>query len=98
MSYSVSGTTTLRVASERPLVPILNLTQDEKIMRKLAVVWGVRSEKVGELESFNDVGEVAERILRKTGLAKSGQEAVITAGIPFAKRGNTNILHILTIK
>ncbi|MBQ4084641.1 MAG: pyruvate kinase [Alphaproteobacteria bacterium] len=98
VSYSVSGTTTLRVASERPLVPILNLTQDEKIMRKLAVVWGVRSEKVGELESFNDVGEVAERILRKTGLAKSGQEAVITAGIPFAKRGNTNILHILTIK
>lgn len=98
VSYSVSGTTTLRVASERPMVPILNLMQDEKMMRRLALVWGVRSEKVGQLETFNDVGQVAEKILRKTGLAKSGQEAVITAGIPFAQKGNTNILHILTIK
>ena len=97
-SYSVSGATTLRVARERPLIPILNLTQDEKIMRRLSLVWGVFSAQTEALKTLHDVSPIAEREAKKLGFVKSGDEIVITAGIPFARKGNTNILHVLTVK
>ena len=97
-SYSVSGATTLRVARERPLVPILNLTQDERIMRRLSLVWGVLSAQTETLKTLHDVSPIAEREAKKMGLVKAGDEIIMTAGIPFAKRGNTNILHVLTVK
>jgi len=43
VAYSVSGSTTLRAARERPEVPILGLTPKVESARRLALVWGVHS-------------------------------------------------------
>ncbi len=96
--YSVTGKTTLRTARERTLIPILGLTIEEKIANKLALVWGVQSVVTKQLQDMVEVTPIALNTAEKLKLAKSGDEIIITAGIPFAKKGSTNILHIATVK
>lgn len=97
VSYSMSGATTLRVARARTGIPILNLTCDEKVMRRLTLVWGVHSAKTKLIKNLHDVIPVARQVAQKILSAKKGQEVIITAGMPLAEKGNTNVLHIATI-
>ena len=93
-TYSISGKTTLRAARERAPVPILGLTPDEKVADKMALVWGVIPFKTNKLSEMTEVSPVAVQIAKNLKLAKKNDEIIITAGIPFAKKGKTNIIHI----
>ena len=97
-TYSISGKTTLRAARERIPVPILGLTPDARIADRLALVWGVlpvQTERFGEM---TDVSPIAVQTAKALKLARKGDEVIITAGIPFAKKGKTNILHIAVVE
>ncbi len=98
VTYSVSGKTTMRAARERVLVPILNLTIDEKVANKLALIWGVCSVLTKQLQDMTQVTPIAIQEAVQLGLAKTNDELIITAGIPFAKQGNTNILHVTKVE
>ena len=50
------------------------------------------------LKNFEDIGVQAEKYAVEVGLAESGDNLIITAGVPFSKQGNTNTLHIITVK
>jgi len=41
VTYTTSGSTTLRAARERPDVPILCLTPKLETARRMALIWGV---------------------------------------------------------
>ena len=97
VSYSVSGKTTLRTARERPLLPIISMTTTEAIANRMALVWGVRSVVVPTLEDLTDVIPVAVNYVKEAGYAKLDDEIIITAGIPFATHGNTNLIHIAKV-
>ena len=43
VTHTTSGSTALRAARERPAAPILSLTPDMSIARRLALVWGVHA-------------------------------------------------------
>ena len=98
VTYSVSGKTTMRAARERVLVPILNLTVEEKTANKLALIWGVCSVLTKQLQDMTQVTPIAVQEAVQSGLAKTNDELIITAGIPFAKQGNTNILHVTKVE
>ena len=52
-------------------------------------------------DSLKDLAEVTPVALehaKELGLAEPGDEVIITAGIPFAQKGNTNIIHIAQVK
>lgn len=97
VSYSVSGKTTLRTARERPLLPIIGMTTTEAIANRMALVWGVRSVVVPTLEDLTDVIPVAVNYVKEAGYARPDDEIIITAGIPFATHGNTNLIHIAKV-
>jgi pyruvate kinase len=94
VTYTTSGSTSLRAARERPNVPILCLTEQIATARKLAIVWGVQCVVAEDVQDFADMVEKACRIAREAGFAKNGERLVITAGVPFGTPGATNILHI----
>ncbi|PCJ61443.1 MAG: pyruvate kinase [Rhodospirillaceae bacterium] len=98
VTYTTSGSTTLRAARERPDVPILCLTTRKKTARQLALAWGVHSAVSVEVNDINDMVEKAQRIARAEKVAKPGDRIVVTAGIPFGTPGKTNILRIATVK
>ena len=97
VTFTTTGSTTLRAARERPDVYILGLTPDVKIARRLTLVCGVHSVKTSYFQDFDDVVQSAIEVAKKEGFAIDGQRLVITAGVPFATPGSTNVLRIVDV-
>jgi len=94
VTYTTSGSTTLRAARERPYMPILCLTPNQTTSRRMSLVWGVHPVLTGDAQNFGDMVDRACRIAVAEQLATSGQRLVITAGVPFGTPGATNVLRI----
>ncbi len=97
-TFTSTGSTTLRVARERPDCPILGLTASIESARRLAVVWGVHPLVFQEPHSMTDMVAKALRAAQAEGFAVPGQEVVVTAGVPFATPGTTNALRVATVQ
>jgi pyruvate kinase len=97
VTFTRTGSTTIRASRMRPTVPILGLTPDERTARRLALAWGVHSVKSREIEQFADMVTYAARIAHEQGFASPGQRLVVTAGVPFGTPGSTNVLRIVWV-
>ena len=97
VTYTTSGSTTLRASRERPLVPILCLTEREKTARRLVLAWGVHSVITQDVRNFADMIAKACRIAQQEELAQLDERLVVTAGVPFGTPGATNILRITRV-
>jgi pyruvate kinase len=97
-TYSSTGSTTLRVARERPHSPILGLAANAQVARRLAVVWGVHPLVTPEPHSMSDMVAKALRAAQQEGFAGRDDEVVVTAGVPFGTPGTTNSLRVATVK
>jgi len=98
VTFSSTGSTTLRCARERPVVPVLSLTPRANTARKMALAWGVHSVQTEDLKTFRDMVVKAIRIAKSQGFADVGDPLVITAGVPFGTPGATNILRIAWVE
>ena len=94
ITYTTSGSTSLRAARERPDVPILCLTSSRDTARRLALVWGTHCVETSDVSSFSEMVDKACRIAREENFAETGQRVVVTAGVPFGTPGSTNVLRI----
>ncbi len=94
VTYSVSGSTTLRAARERPAVPIIGLTPKVGIARRLAIAWGVHCVETEDARDFSEMTEKACQVALEHGFAEIGDRVVITAGVPFGTPGSTNTLRV----
>ena len=98
VSYTTSGATALRMARERPDVPILALTSNLRTARRLAVAWGLHCIHTHDVRNFNEMVQHATRAARSNGFAEKSQRVVITAGVPFGTPGATNILRVAWVE
>ena len=94
VTYTTTGSTTLRAARERPGVRILCLTPSLDTARRLTLAWGVHAIHTDDAHNFADMVARAVRVARQQKIAKPGERVVITAGVPFGTPGATNILRI----
>jgi pyruvate kinase len=94
VTYTTTGSTTLRAARERPDVRILCLTPKLETARRMALTWGVHPIQTDDAHNFADMVARATRVARQQHIAKPGERLVITAGVPFGTPGATNILRI----
>jgi pyruvate kinase len=92
--FTQSGTTALLTARERPGVPIIAMTSLRGTARRLCLSWGCNCVMTGELDRFKMAVVNAARAARAGGFAGSGDQIVITAGVPFNVPGTTNILRV----
>lgn len=97
-AFTLGGSTALRVARERPDCPVLGLTTSLQTARRLAVVWGVHAVVTPENITMTETVARALRLARTEGFATTGQEVVVTAGVPFNQAGSTNALRVATVK
>jgi len=98
VTYSMSGTTTLWASRERPDAPILGLTPNAAVARRLALAWGVNSLLTEDARSFDDMVARACHLAAARGFAQPGQRIVITVGMPVGTPGATNTLHVAWIE
>ncbi len=97
VSFSSTGSTTLRIARERPAVPILGLTPNRDVARRLVLIWGVHSIPTKDVSSFREMTGKSIRFSMRQDFAKAGDRIVIVAGIPFGTPGGTNTVHIADV-
>ncbi len=92
--YTATGSTALRVARERPGLPVIGLSPVVATGRKLAMAWGVHCVLTGDPENQAAMVRKACRIAFDEGFAKSGEGVIIVAGVPLGSPGTTNMVRI----
>jgi pyruvate kinase len=94
ITSTVSGYTAHVVSHYRPKAPIIAVTNDERVANKMCLEWGVTPVQAKMAKSTDEMFEIAVESGKKTGLIKDGDLVVITAGLPVAARGKTNVLRV----
>lgn len=97
VAYTQSGTSAMRAARKRPRVPILSLSPTAAIARRLTLLWGTHSAVTREIETYDDMVDVAKANALEEGFAKPGDRIVVIAGIPFGRQGSTNNVRVARI-
>ena len=95
--FSKSGFTARVVASHRPPVPVLSLTDQARTARQLALVWGTVPQVVPTVDSYEDMVALGLAAAAERGLANAGDRVVVTAGVPVGVPGTTNTLKVETV-
>ncbi|GAB2569841.1 pyruvate kinase [Gracilibacillus alcaliphilus] len=97
LTPTVSGFTARMISKYRPKAPIVAVTFDEQVSRRLALAWGVETIVGTLLYTTDDVlAEAIEQGL-KTDYFKRGDRVIITAGVPVGESGTTNLMKIHVI-
>lgn len=94
VAFSQSGFTARLIAKDRPRVPILAVTPDERVYRQLALLWGVTPVLCPFAPDTDGMIRLVEEELVARGLLAPGDLVVILGGMPVAARGMTNFLKI----
>lgn len=94
VTFSSSGSTAVRVARNRPPSVILAVSPSERALRQMAVVWGVVPAYNYEIHDTESMVSAANECIALSGMAKEEERYVITAGVPFGKRGTTNLIRV----
>ena len=95
--FTKSGFSARVVASHRPGVSILVLTDQPRTYRQLALVWGVIPVLVPHCDTYDEMMQRARHTVVERSLASPGDRIIVTAGVPFDLPGTTNLLKIETI-
>ncbi|WP_067842932.1 pyruvate kinase [Amphibacillus sediminis] len=94
LTPTVSGHTARMISKYRPKAPIIAVTFDEKVSRRLSLVWGVRAILGQFAYTTDEVLDLAIERGLSTNCFKRGDRVIITAGVPVGERGTTNLLKV----
>ena len=92
-----SGSTARRVSRLRPRRPIVAVTHTASTWRQLALVWGVQPVLVGPVGDIDALVARGVRSAVELGVARPGDQVVVTAGVPIGRTGTTNFLKVVKV-
>lgn len=98
ISSTQSGATAGRLSQCRPDCPIVAVTPDEKVAKKLALFFGVYPVVSGQMQSTDHMMEESVKVAEVNGFVKKGDTVVIAAGVPVDKIGATNLLRVSVVE
>jgi pyruvate kinase len=84
------------VSKYRPKAPIIAVSPDEKVIRKLCLIWGAQPLGIEEIHNTDEMIKRSVDASLAEGLIKRGDLLVITAGVPvpFGVPGTTNLIKV----
>src|SRR4051812_2691691 len=97
VTYTSSGSSSLRASRERPAAPILSMAAGAATARRLTLAWGVHSVEVPAISTVDEMSGYACETALREGFASKGDIIVVAAGTPVGVSGTTNMLKILNV-
>lgn len=94
LAVSKSGLTARMISKYRPACPIICGTSNPKTLRQMNLSWGVQPVLTMEMKGTDELFTHIVKVAEDYGYVKSGDLAVITAGIPLGVSGTTNMLKV----
>ena len=92
-----TGFTSRMVAKYRPSCPIIAVTPQAAVVRRMALVWGVEAVLVDDVGDTDGMIALSIQASLSAGLIKGGNLVVITAGVPVGQHGTTNLIKVHTV-
>lgn len=90
-----SGLTAKKLSNFRPPVPIIAVTMDDRIMRSLALSWGVHVCKTEMKNTTDEVIDDSVRLTKEHFNLEKGELAIITCSMPLSSSiGHANMMKI----
>lgn len=89
--------TAKKIAKYRPKVPIVAITNDDHIHRRLNFVWGVTSRYVSQEIDFVSNFDLLKPELLSTGFIEQGNLIVFVSGLAEKSFGNDNLLKLFYV-
>lgn len=98
VTVTKSGTSARNVSKYRPVCPIIAGTTSDKVCRQLNMSWGVVPVHLEEKNEIFELFDHAVEAAKNSGLLKSGETVVVTAGVPLGVSGNTNMIKVQVVE
>jgi pyruvate kinase len=89
-----SGYTARMVSKYRPKAPIIAVTPNEHVMRRMCLLWGVTPLLGVDARNTDEMFQVALERAMRAGYINFGDLVIITAGVPVGRSGTTNLIKI----
>jgi pyruvate kinase len=93
-----SGSTACLVSRFRPKQPIIATTPNESALDFLSLCWGVVPLQIPPSDSLDDMIRLSIEAARHAGYLESGQEVIITGGMPLHVAGKTNFIKVERVR
>ncbi len=89
-----SGYTARMISKYRPKAPVVAVTPHIKVLRRLALTWGVEGVLGSSGDTTDEMLEAAVRTTIEAGYIHYGDLVVITGGVPIREPGTTNLMKV----
>lgn len=96
-AITTSGATARLVSRLRPKMPVIAVTTTEKHYHQLGSHWGVMPVMCPNCASQKEAFAAASKFALSRGIISFGDVVVVTAGVPFGKKGTTNTMIVENI-
>ena len=96
VAFTESGITARLVSAHRPRVPVVAVTHDDRVYRRLALWWGIVPVKSEFVENSDDLLAAGEARLKARGLVQKGDTILMLSGHSIAAAA-TNMLRVHTV-
>jgi pyruvate kinase len=97
IALTLTGSIARSIARWRPKTPIVAISPRPEIARRMSLIWGVYGMQNPLFYNTDELLQQLPELLKKLGLAQSGDTVVITAGIPLNQARATNMVKINVI-
>lgn len=98
ITVTMSGFTAQAIARFKPGCRVVACSINERVSRQLNLLWGVNSLILKRESTTDELFSDAVAEAKKAGYVKSGDVAVLTAGVPLGVAGTTNLIHVIEIQ
>jgi pyruvate kinase len=93
-----SGATARAIARHRPSMPIYAFTDNQRVVAELGGLWGTQAFYIPFQQDTDQGISRVHSVVHEHDLVESGEQIVITVGMPLPARGRTNTVHVSTVK
>jgi pyruvate kinase len=97
ISPTVSGDTARVMSRYRPRAPIVAVTPNEAVQRRLMLHWGVIPLFAPRADNSDEMIAHAVEAAQEQGLVEEGDTLVVTAGAARSEPGTTNLMRIYVV-
>ncbi len=97
VTVTKSGNTAKMISRFRSDIPIIACTPDAATYRQLSLSWGVTPITIGEERVTDVLFDQAVNATRRAGYVEAGDLVVMTAGVPLAVSGKTNLIKVVEV-
>jgi pyruvate kinase len=92
LAFTMTGFTARLISKFKPAMPIIALSPDLSVVRRMSLYRGVIPHQVRKLTSTDRMIEEVDRFMIEEGFANEGDVIVLVAGHPIAAKSKTNFM------